>query len=103
VHARIQFLNEEVAVTMNLLEQQEKFDQIQQANNELYALFEAQSIAKKELCKFRPIVQIMYIKMHQVDATNDYEWNSLDTSNPKGCIPGVTQDFVVEASLLSRK
>jgi hypothetical protein len=45
-------LNEEVAVTMDPMEQQQKFDQIQQANNELNALFEAQSVAKKELCEF---------------------------------------------------
>jgi hypothetical protein len=38
-------------VTMDLLEQQQKFDQIQQVDNELNALFEAQSIAKKELCE----------------------------------------------------
>jgi hypothetical protein len=50
VHARIQLLNEEVAVTMDPLEKQEKFDQIQQEDNELNTLFEAQSIAKKELC-----------------------------------------------------
>jgi hypothetical protein len=41
--------------------------------------------------------------MHQVDATTDSEWNSLVTSKPKGCITDVTQQFVVEASLLSRK
>jgi hypothetical protein len=52
VHARIQFLNEEVVVTMDPLEKQEKFDQIQQADNELNALFEAQSVAKKELREF---------------------------------------------------
>jgi hypothetical protein len=34
-------LNEEVAVTMDPLEQQEKFNQIQQADNELNSLFEA--------------------------------------------------------------
>jgi hypothetical protein len=37
---------------MDPLEQQEKFDQIQHADNELNALFEAQSIAKKELQEF---------------------------------------------------
>jgi hypothetical protein len=37
---------------MDPLEQQEKFDQIQQADNELNALFEAQSVAKKELWSF---------------------------------------------------
>jgi hypothetical protein len=49
VRARIQLLNEEVAVTMEPLEQQDKFVQIQQVDNELNALFEVQSVAKKEL------------------------------------------------------
>jgi hypothetical protein len=49
VHTKIQVLNEEVAVTMDPMEQQQKFDQIQQADNELNTLYEAQSIAKKEL------------------------------------------------------
>jgi hypothetical protein len=52
VCAKIQSLNEEVVVTMDPLEQQEKFDQIQQEDNELNALFEAQSVAKKELWEF---------------------------------------------------
>jgi hypothetical protein len=52
VCARIQSLNEEVVVTMDPLEKQEKFDQIQQEDNELNALFEAQSVAKKELREF---------------------------------------------------
>jgi hypothetical protein len=52
VCTRIQLLNEEVVATMDPLEQQQKFDQIQQVDNELNALFEAQSIAKKELCDF---------------------------------------------------
>jgi hypothetical protein len=91
VRARIQFLNEEVAVTMDPLEQQEKFDQIQQADNELNTLFEAQSVAKKELHEFRPVVQTMYMQIHQVDATTDSEWNSLVASNPKGCITDATQ------------
>jgi hypothetical protein len=43
------------------------------------------------------------MQMHQVDATADSEWNSLVTSNPKGCITDATQQFVAEASLLSRK
>jgi hypothetical protein len=41
VCTKIQSLNEEVVVTMDPLEQQEKFDQIQHADNELNALFEA--------------------------------------------------------------
>jgi hypothetical protein len=39
--------------------------------------------------------------MHRVDATTDSEWNSLVTSKPKGCITDMTQQFMVEASLLS--
>jgi hypothetical protein len=49
---RIQFLKEEVSFTMHPLEQQEKFDKIQQVDNELNALFEVQSIAKKEMHEF---------------------------------------------------
>jgi hypothetical protein len=41
--------------------------------------------------------------MHQVDAIADSEWNSLVASKPKECITDATQQFVVEASLLSRK
>jgi peptidoglycan hydrolase CwlO-like protein len=88
---------------MDPLEKQQKFDQIQQADNELNALFEAQSVAKKELHDFRPVIQTVYMKMHQVDATIDSEWNSLVASKPKGCITDATQQFVVEASLLARK
>jgi hypothetical protein len=43
------------------------------------------------------------MQMHQVDVAADYEWNSLVTSKPKGCIIYETQQFVSEASLLSRK
>jgi hypothetical protein len=49
---KIQSLNEEVSITLDPLEQQEKFDKIQQEDNELNALFEAQSVAKKELWEF---------------------------------------------------
>ena len=41
VRTKIQVLNEEVATTMDPLEQQKNFNQIQQADNELNALFEA--------------------------------------------------------------
>jgi hypothetical protein len=41
VRTRIQVLNDEVATTMDPLEQQENFDHIHQAYNELNALFEA--------------------------------------------------------------
>jgi hypothetical protein len=43
------------------------------------------------------------MQMHQFYATTDSEWNSLVTSNPKGWITEVTQQFVTEASLLARK
>jgi hypothetical protein len=43
------------------------------------------------------------MQMHQVDATTDFEWNSLVASKPKGCIIYATQQFIVEASLLVRK
>jgi hypothetical protein len=43
------------------------------------------------------------MQMHQVDATTDSEWNSLVASKPKECITDVTQQFIVEASLLARK
>jgi hypothetical protein len=66
-------------------------------------LFEAQSVTKKELREFRLVFHTMYMQMHQVDATTDSEWDSLVISKPKGFIIDVTQRFVVEASLLSRK
>jgi hypothetical protein len=56
VHTRIQVLNEEVMATIDPLEQQQKFDQIQQANNELNTLFKVQSIAQKELHDFQPVI-----------------------------------------------
>jgi hypothetical protein len=43
------------------------------------------------------------MQMHQVDATTDFEWNSLVAFKPKECITDVTQYFIVEASLLARK
>jgi hypothetical protein len=52
VRTKIHVLNEEVSATMHPMAQQQKFDQIQQVDNELNALFEAQSVAKKELHNF---------------------------------------------------
>jgi hypothetical protein len=49
LRVKIQYLNEEPANTLDPLEQQEKFDKIQQADNDLNALYEAQNVAKKEL------------------------------------------------------
>jgi hypothetical protein len=103
VHTKIQVLNEEVAATMDPMEQQQKFDQIQQADNEMNTLFEAQSIAKKELRDFRPVIQAVYMKMHQFDATTDSKWNLLVTSKTKADSKETTQQFVAEASLLTRK
>jgi hypothetical protein len=103
VRTKIQVLNEEVAVTMDPMEQQQKFDQIQQADNELNSLYEAQSVAKKELCDFRPVIQTAYMQMHQVDATTDSEWNSLVAAKPKEYNKEMTQQFLAEASLLARK
>jgi hypothetical protein len=47
--SKIQSLNEEAAKSLDPLEQQAKFDEIQQVDNDLNALFEAQTVAKKEL------------------------------------------------------
>jgi hypothetical protein len=54
--ARIQLLNKEVVATMDPIDEQRKFDQIQQANNELNALFEVKSVAKQEMHDFRPAI-----------------------------------------------
>jgi hypothetical protein len=96
-------LNDEVVATMDQMEKQHKFDQIQHEDNELNALIEAQYVAKKELCDFQPVIQIVYMHMHQVYATTDSEWNLLVASNPKRCSTEATQQFVADASLLSRK
>jgi hypothetical protein len=45
----------------------------------------------------------LYLQIHQVDSIADSEWNSLVASEPKECIINATQQFFVEASLLSRK
>jgi uncharacterized protein YoxC len=52
VFTKIQVLNDEFSATMDLLEQQQKFNQIQHVENELNALFEARSVEKKELHEF---------------------------------------------------
>jgi hypothetical protein len=52
VCTKIQVLNEEFSSTMDPMEQQKKFDQIQQEDNELKALFEAKSVAKEEFRDF---------------------------------------------------
>jgi hypothetical protein len=76
-------LNEEVVATMDPMEQQQKFDQIQQADNELNTLYEAQSVAKIELHEFLSVIQTVYMKMHHVNTTVDSEWNSLVAAKPK--------------------
>jgi hypothetical protein len=103
VHTNIQVLNEEVVATMDPMEQQHKFDQVQEADKKLNTLFEAQSVAKKELCEFRPIIQIAYMKMHQVDATTDSQWKLLVEGKPKEYKKEITQQFLAEASLLAQK
>jgi hypothetical protein len=46
---KIQLLNEEASNALDPLEQQEKFDKIQQEDNDLNALYQAQTVDKKEL------------------------------------------------------
>jgi hypothetical protein len=65
-------------------------------DNELNTLFEAQSVAKKELRDLWYVIQTVYMKMHQFDVIEDSEWNSLVASKPKECITNATQHFVVE-------
>jgi hypothetical protein len=96
-------LNEEVVSTMDPLEQQQNFDQIQQEDNDLNALFKAQSIAKKELRDLQLVIQIVYMHMHRVYATTYFEWNSLVTFKLKECITYATQQFIKETSLLAKK
>jgi hypothetical protein len=50
--------------TMDPLEKQQKFDQIQLEDNDLNALFEAQFVANKELRDFHPVIQTFYMQMH---------------------------------------
>jgi hypothetical protein len=64
-------------------------------------LYEAQSVAKKELHDFQPVIQTTYMKMHQFDATSDFEWNFLVVANPKEYNKETTQQFLAEASLLT--
>ena len=61
LRVKIQSLNEEVVNTLDLLEQQEKFDKILQADNDLNALYEAQTVANKELQEFWLVVQTTYL------------------------------------------
>jgi len=56
---------------------------MQQANNSLNALFVAQTIEKRELRAFRPIIQTTYLEMHQVETLTDTNWNALIASKPK--------------------
>jgi hypothetical protein len=43
------------------------------------------------------------MKINQVDATTDSEWNSLVAAKPKEYNKETTQQFLAEASLLTRK
>jgi hypothetical protein len=80
---RIHTLNEEAVKIHDLLEQQENFDEMQQSDNSLNALFESQTVEKKELRAFRNVVKTTYLQMHQVETLVDVEWNSLIESKPK--------------------
>jgi hypothetical protein len=103
LRTRIHTLNDEATKARDPLEQQAKFDEMQQANNSLNALFEAQTVAKKELRYFRLIVQTAYLYMHQVETLSDAECNSLIASNPKEFNLSTTQQLVAKSSLLARK
>jgi len=52
---------------------------------------------------FQPVIQTIYMKMHQVDVTTDSELKYSVASKTKECIIDTTQQFVVEVSLLARK
>jgi hypothetical protein len=47
LNLKIQSLNEEATKSLDPLEQQENFEEIQQVDNDLNALFESQTMAKK--------------------------------------------------------
>jgi hypothetical protein len=49
LHLKIQSLNEESSKALDPLEHQENFDEIQQVDNDLNELFEAPTVAKKEI------------------------------------------------------
>jgi hypothetical protein len=100
---KIQTLNEEGATTHDPLAHQENFDEIQHANNTFNALFEAQTMAKKGLRSFLPVVQNTYLQMHQVDILAYAEWNALIASKPQEFITSAMKHFLIEVSLLSRK
>jgi hypothetical protein len=103
LRTRIHTLNDEATKARDPLEQQAQFDEMQQANNSLNALFEAQTIAKKELRYFRLIIQTAYLYMHQVETLAYAECNSLIASNPKEFNLSTTQQLVAKSSLLARK
>jgi len=74
-----------------------------QVNNSLKALFEAQTVEKKELRAFRPIAQTAYLNMHQGETLADVECNVLFSSKLKEFHLNATWQFVAEASFLYRK
>jgi hypothetical protein len=96
-------VNEEVAATMDPMEQQHKFNQIQQVDNELNTLYEAQSVAKKELHEFRPIIQSAYMQMHQFDASTYSKWHLLVAAKTEVYNKEMNQHFLAEESLLVQK
>jgi len=88
---------------MDLMEQQQNLYQIQHVDNELNTLFEEQSIANKEFYDIWPVIQKVYMQMHQFDATTYSKWNLLIVSKTKECSKEVTQQFIAKASLLAKK
>jgi hypothetical protein len=76
---------------------------MQQEDNSLNSLFEAQIVEKKELRAFKPVVQTSHMYMHHVDTLADAEWNSFNSSKMKEFNLGETQQFVTEDSLFARK
>jgi hypothetical protein len=66
-------------------------------------LFDAHTVAKKELQEILPIVQVAYLHMHQLGIIAEVEWNSLVAYKPKDFTTDATKKFVVEASVFAKK
>jgi len=66
-------------------------------------LFEAQTVAKKELRAFKPVVKTAYLQMHKVETLENAEWNAIIAFKPKEFNLNATQQLVAKASLLFRK
>ena len=83
-------MNMEAQVLIDPIAQQDKFSKIQDVGNRLDAMFEAAQTVKKELQEFKPVVQVVYVQMHQLDSIVNTEWQTLLTTKP-------TESDVVEA------